>query len=282
MLPSCPPPHGHPIDVEFAKRRITPDEFDDPPTTACGLPLTKRDVELTLGFPIVSFDLYKTAFTQKSACGTVEHPESYERMEFIGDSVLNFIVTKYLYDSFPGRDEGFLTRLRTKMVSGKFLSVVSWRLGLHRLVIMNQKGLSRGWNANHRILEDVLEAVIGAVYLDQGMIAARDFVMSAFSKHADLDTVMIDTNHKDRLTKHLKRAGMDVGSIEFKTVHGQGGTAAWFVVEVWVNGAVLGRGEAKTKRDAEQMASKNALLGMGVSDEYIEESSKPRKNKSSS
>lgn len=263
--PLCPPPHGHPMNAEFAKRSITPDEFDAPPSTIGGLPLRQIDVERITGVPIVSFNPYITAFTHKSAC---QHGgDSYERMEFVGDSVLNFVVAKYLFDNFPDKDEGFLTRLRTKLVSGKFLSTLAWKIGLQHLIVMNQKALSKGWNANHRILEDVFEALVGAVYLDLGMIAARDFILTTIRQHADFNDVMVDTNHKDRLSRHLRKLGSPPAA--FNVIHENGGVNALFVVEAATNGTVIGRGKAKTKRDAEQHASQDALRRLGVPDETI-------------
>jgi ribonuclease-3 len=274
--PAYPPPHGHPIHPEFAKRTIAPDEFDDPPSTASGVPLDRHMIERMLGFPIVTFELYETAFTQKSAVGP-NRPQSYERLEFVGDSVLNFVIAKFLYDSFPDKDEGFLTKLRTKLVSGKFLSMVAWRLGLHEFVIMNQKGLSRGWNANLSILEDVFEALIGALYLDLGIAVARDFIMAIVGTYADLNDILLDTNHKDRLVKHLNKMEMD--PIAFETLHETGGANAAFLVSVSSGTRVLATGEGKTKKDAEQAASKNALTILGVPDELINNSQRKKRKK---
>jgi ribonuclease-3 len=274
--PSHPPPHGHPIRPEFAKRTIAPDEFDAPPSTASGLQLTRHVIERMLGFPIVTFELYETAFTQKSAVGP-DRPQSYERLEFVGDSVLNFVIAKFLYDSFQDKDEGFLTKLRTKLVSGKFLSMVAWRLGLHEFVIMNQKGLSRGWNANLSILEDVFEALIGALYLDLGIVVARDFIMNIVRTYADLNDILVDTNHKDRLAKYLKKMEMD--PVGFETLHETGGANAAFVVSVSSGTRVLATGEGKTKKDAEQAASKNALVMLGVPDELINNSQRKKRKK---
>lgn len=274
--PSYPPPHGHPIRPEFAKRPITPDEFDAPPSNASGVPLSKETIERIVGFPILTFDLYKTAFTQKSAVGP-NHPESYERLEFVGDSVLNFIIAKFLYDSFPDKDEGFLTKLRTKLVSGKFLSTVAWRLQLHEYVIMNQKGLYRGWNANHSILEDVFEALIGALYLDLGIAVTRDFIMMVLRTYADMEDILLDTNYKDRLSKHLKKLNMDPAV--FETVFETGGANASFVVNVLSGTQLLASGNGKTKKDAEQAASKEALVKLGIPDEMINNSQRSKRKK---
>ena len=143
---------------------------------------------------------YVTAFIHKSALKEFPHlGDSYERLEFIGDSVVNFVVGKYLFDKHRDKNEGFLTRIRTKIVSGKCLCEISRRLGLHRFVFMDQKCIRNGWNENDRICEDVFEALVGAVYLDIGMIAARDFVVSCMDRFVDFEDITRDTNFKDIL-----------------------------------------------------------------------------------
>ncbi len=265
--PSCPPPPNHPVNPEFVKRSITPDEFDLPPSTRDGRPLTKERVEAALGFEILNFDTFARAFTHMS--GVQIGGESYERLEFVGDAVLDFIITKYLYDAFPGADEGFLTRVRTKLVSGKFLSVLAWRLGFQELVVMNQEALSKGWNCNPRILEDVFEAVVGALYLSMGLVAARDFVLAVIDRFADFDDVLIDTNHKDRLTRHLRAIG--VAAASYDVLVERVGPNPWYDIQVSSDGRVLGRATGRSKKDAEQAAARVALEAMGIKAETIQQ-----------
>lgn len=273
-LPSTPPPAGHPIHPELARRVITPDDFELPPSTAGGAPLRACDVERALGgfgvaVPPAHAALFESAFTHMSGAVRGQR-ESYERLEYIGDAVLAFVVAKFLFDSFPGEDEGFLTRVRTKIVSGKFLATLSWRLGLHALVVMNQEGLSKGFNANPKILEDVFEAVVGAVYLSAGLVAARDFVLGVVRRHVALDDLLVDTNHKDRLTRYLRTTMAAGQTTPPAAVYAakQTPTKAFQVV-LLVDGVVAGRGTARTKKDAEQAAAKDALQRFGVPDELI-------------
>ena len=264
--PSRPPPHDHPIDPEFATRYIPPDECEfHPPTTCNGLSVTREDIEAVLGMRVMSFELYETACTHKTAATAMSVP-SYERLEFIGDSVLNFVVAKYLFDTYPTKDEGFLTRVRTKLVSGKFLSVVAWRMGMHRVVVMDQNGLMRGWNASAGVLEDVFEALVGAMYLDLGLVEAREFILRIIGTYAD-DTILIDANHKDRLTKHLRQLGSAVRGATYRETRDE--TTRVFTSEALLNGRVLGRGTGGSKREAQMAASSNALRRMGVGDELI-------------
>ncbi|AAC96831.1 RNase III [Paramecium bursaria Chlorella virus KS1B] len=243
----------------------TDDNFPEgPPSTKSGVMFTKEDVEYLIGMPIIDFSYYKTAFSYNAI---VEGEATYERMEFVGDSVLGFIIARYLYDNFPGKDEGFLSRLRTKFVSGKFLSSIALRMGLHNYVIMHQKGLYRGWNTNPRILEDVFEALMGAIYFDLGINAAKQFFMTTLAKYADMQSLMLDTNYKDRLLKHTRK--VELPRPEFVSVFEKGGANPSFIVDVVINGQKISTGTGKSRKDAEQNASKIALHTMGVPEEFI-------------
>jgi ribonuclease-3 len=266
--PSVPPPPNHPKHMDKVKRVITEDNFNDPPSTSSGVMFTKEDIEKLIGFEIVNFELYKTAFSYNDLDGDEETSASrYERMEFIGDSVLQFVVTKFLYDSFPGKNEGFLSKLRTKFVSGKFLSVIAWRLRLHEFIIMNQKGLMRGWNTTKRILEDTFEALMGAIYLDLGITAARQFFLNIIMIHADISELLIDSNYKYRLLKHARKA--NISKPNFVTVFERGGLHSLFIVEIHIDDKVIASGQASSRKDAEQISAKKALESFGVFDEII-------------
>jgi len=244
-------------------------KFDDnwpegSPGTKSGRLFTKEDIEQLIGMPVINFDLYIIAFSYNPI---EEDGESLERLEFLGDSVLGFLIAKYLYDTFPDKNEGVLTRIRVKFVSGKFLSKLSAEMELHNYVIMSQKGLYRGWHTNPKILEDVFEALIGAIYLDLGINAARQFFMGALMKHVNLHELLVDSNHKDRLAKHCRR--LEIGKPEFVTHFERGGTNSLFVVGVTVDGRTLAEGSGTTRKDAEQEACCNALFSMGIGMEFI-------------
>ncbi|AGE56289.1 RNase III [Paramecium bursaria Chlorella virus NE-JV-1] len=244
-------------------------KFDDnwvegPPSTKSGFIFTKSDIEFLIGMPVIDFSLYVTAF---SCNPIVEGADSWERLEFLGDSVLGFLIAKYLFDAFPGKNEGILTRIRVKFVSGKFLSKLAHNIGLHNFIIMSQKGLYRGWHTNPKSLEDAFEALIGAIYLDLGINAARQFFMSILTKHASMHDLLIDGNHKDRLAKHCRR--LDLEKPCFTSQFERGGTNSLFIVDVFVGDTRMADGSGTTRKDAEQEACKNALLRMGIGDEYI-------------
>jgi len=155
----------------------------------------KACIEKLVGTKIKNLDLYQKAFTHKSALKEYENMnESFETLEFIGDSVLGFVITKFLFDQYESRQEGFLTKARTKLVRGETLAKIAKILGLDKLVIMDEKGMRNGWNNNPKILEDVFEALIGAIYMDIGLLHAKEFVLRIYNdpKYIDMNLIMVD------------------------------------------------------------------------------------------
>jgi ribonuclease-3 len=169
--------------------------------------VTKPQIEQLVGTKIKNLDLYQKAFTHKSAIKEYEKlNESFETLEFIGDSVLGFVITKFLFDQYESRQEGFLTKARTKLVRGETLAQIAKILGLENLVVMDEKGMRNGWNNNPKILEDVFEALIGAIYMDLGLLHAKEFVLRIYNdpKYIDLNLIMIDDNFKDHLMRYCQ------------------------------------------------------------------------------
>jgi ribonuclease-3 len=219
-------------------------------------PLNRAALEKLVGTKVKNEKLYQRAFTHKSALKKYKNLEgSYETLEFMGDSVLGFVITKFLFDRFEDRQEGFLTKARTKLVRGKTLCDIAEKLGLHTWILMDDKGIRNGWNTNANILEDVFEALIGAIYLDLGIIYAKTFVFSAFqSIFETLDESLVDDNFKDQLMRWCQ--ANKVALPEYIVKGQYNGT---FHIEVCVEGTSHGAGFGKTKKEAEQNAAYIAL-----------------------
>jgi len=213
-----------------------------------------------LGTEINDIEIYKKAFTHKSAVQHDGAEGSYETLEFMGDSVLGFIVTKFLYDQYEHLQEGFLTRARTKIVCGKTLSEISRKLGFNNWVIMDEKGMRNGWNNNPKILEDVFEAFVGAVYLDLGMIEAKKFILSILGNQdlIDIPKLMIDDNYKDVLMRLCQSNKWELPEYKQLT-HVETGK---FRVGVVVEGKQWGTGKGSTKKEAEQAGAYFTLKRM--------------------
>jgi ribonuclease-3 len=219
--------------------------------------ITKTEIEEIVGTRVSNVNVYVQAFTHKSALK--QYPDlkvSYENLEFMGDSILGFIVTRYLYDMYSAeQEEGFLTKARTKIVRGTTLSSISERLGLYRWVLMDEKGIKKGWNRNPKILEDVLEALIGAIYLDIGIIHTKQFIFRLLN---DFPIDMNDDNYKDQLMRVCQNRRFE---LPLYTIDSQVG--GLFYVSVYVNSFLYGRGCGTTKKQAEQIAAQEAIKTLG-------------------
>lgn len=232
-----------------------------------GRPVSRADLEACLGFKVLNFDLYVSVFTHKSAVRRTGR-QSYERLEYIGDAVINFVVAKYLYDRFPEADEGFLTRVRTKLVSGKFLAQLSHNLGLHRMVTMNRRAIDQGFHSNPRIMEDVFESLVGCIYLDLGLMTAKNFVLAVIEKYSDLEDVLRDTNYKDALMRYTQLHGIPLP--EYRVLNDPQITRKpMFHVAVVLNGSCHGAGWDPSKKGAEQKAAQATLHALGCAPTVI-------------
>lgn len=217
--------------------------------------IDKGRVESLVGTRIGNIDLYRTAFTHKSALKQYNLQNSYETLEFLGDAVLGFIVTKHLYDTYRSEQEGFLTKVRTKLVRGKTLSDVARKLDLGSMVLMDDKGMRHEWFKNEKILEDVLEAFIGAVYLDLGVLTARSFVQRhVLSSDVNLD----DDNYKDIIMRWCQANRVPLP--EYTVLSFRNHT---FDVQVRVE-SLTACGTGRTKKDAEQAAAKELKLSLPI------------------
>ena len=210
--------------------------------------VSKEQIETLIGTKIKDLSLYQKAFTHKSASAD----ESFETLEFMGDSVLGFVITKFLFDKYEKRQEGFLTKARTKLVRSETLADIALKLGLDTMVLMDEKGMRNKWNTNPKILEDVFEALVGAIYMDLGLLHAKQFVLRIYQdpKYVDLNCIMIDDNYKDHLMKYCQVNNLPLP--EYRVIAHEDGV---FFIDAYINNNYAGRGYAKTKKQAEQNAA---------------------------
>lgn len=214
----------------------------------------RRDIVKILGFKPKKISLYILALTHKSV-KTRPESEDYgnnERLEFLGDAVLDTIISALLYKRFPAADEGFLTDMRTKIVNGKKLAEIACELGINKLLFANA-----GKNPSWRIYEDALEAFIGAIYVDRGYRFAKRFVhRRLYLRFIDLNELKHEnTNYKSRLIEWAQKKKID---IKFET-EDKSDDNDMFSSKVFVNYELLGTGKAGSKKEAEQFASEEAL-----------------------
>lgn len=223
--------------------------------------VNREAIEALVGHPIGNISLYTLAMRHRSVLRGLSDTrlESNERLEFLGDAVLGLIVAQKLYDVFPDRDEGFLTRTRAKLVNGQMLAELARAIGLGSHLLLSANLRNPEGRDNATILADAFEAIIGAIYLDLGFNAARQFVLRVIDEHVDLTEISEQrTNFKSLLLEKAQAAGR--GQPVYMVVKEEGPSHdRRFTVNVLVEDKAYGLGYAKSKKMAEQEAARQAL-----------------------
>lgn len=238
--------------------------------------VVRPSILLKLGIPsYVNPRIITEALTHPSAVREHGLAASYQRLEFLGDSVLGMIVTKYIFCRFPTVQEGFLTRLRTRIVSGKTLSGFARDIGLSNMVIMAGNAIEKGWNNNNRILEDVFEALVGALYADLGLQVASDFVLP-FVERLNFENLLKENNYKDIVMRFCqqneKKLPQYYVESQSQGVLGATSTTSPIIVFVVIDGiGKCGRGSGTTKKDAEQMAALDTIEKLGIDERRLKQ-----------
>ena len=228
--------------------------------------LTRADIEKIIGMKPIDITKYKKAFVHKSVVKNAKESdtlpefmrESYERYEFLGDSVLSLAIAKHLFKKFPNSHEGNLTKIRTKLVNGKTLADFAIKLGLQKFLILNFKVENIGGRNNSRILEDVFESLICAIYLDLGFNYAENFVLNLLDKYVNYDELLIDNNYKDILLRFCHNKFGTTPVFKINNVTGPPHSRV-FKMSCYIQDIHYKYGLGKNKKDAEQMAAKETL-----------------------
>lgn len=190
------------------------------------------------------------------------HQECNERLEFLGDTILDSVVSEYLFKLYPTQDEGFLTEMRAKIVNRRSLNDICIKIKLDSLIKFNT---SRKGQINKSMYGDALEAFIGALYMDVGYEKTKKFVIKKIMHdHIDLSE-MQDTifNFKSMLLEHVQKEKLENLTYELAAEKGEGNDK-FFRINVKIGDEVMGTGEGKKKKVAEQNASQAALLKLKV------------------
>lgn len=180
---------------------------------------------------------------------------SNERLEFLGDAFLGAIIAEHLFQRFPYRDEGFLTETRSKLVNRESLNETGIKIGLKNILTQEIDG--RNFTSNKSLYGDMLEAFLGAMYMDRGYEQTKKFILSRVLLHIDLDDrISTTTNYKSKIIewsqKENKKAAYQVIQINGNQRYKE------FVVALQINDTEIAQGKGATKKKAEQEASKNA------------------------
>ena len=216
-----------------------------------------------LGYEPDDEALLAQAFAHRSWCAEHAEYESNERLEFLGDSVLGFLVADHVYRAEPGLDEGALTDVRKAVVNSVCLAEVAMELGLGEHLRLGKGEEQSGGREKPSILADAMEAVLGAVYLDGGLDAARTLVIDLLGERiqAVADAGGGDQDHKSRLQERLATVTTEPVSYVFDATGPD--HARHFTVTVHAGGHELGVGTGRSKKQAEQQAARAALELLG-------------------
>lgn len=205
-------------------------------------------------------NLYRQAFIHRSYLNeTKEKISSNERMEFLGDSILSFVVSKYLYDKYPNFEEGILTNLRAQLVNTKSLADVARELNFGSLLILSKGEEESKGRENQSILANSIESFIGALFLDQGIKIVEDFLNEVLLNKAE--KIVLSRSFKDpKSLLQEKVQSRKLSSPVYKVLEEQGPAhARIFTVGAYVGNKLIAKGVGHSKQEAEVNSAKNAI-----------------------
>ncbi len=204
-------------------------------------------------------DLFDHALTHRSWVN--EHKgerTSNERLEFLGDAILEFVVSREIFNKYPDKEEGYLTALRANLVNTVALSEFAKKMDLGSALHLSKGEEESGGRTNPSLLADTVEAIIGAIFIDRGMSDAEEFIKENLMSEVEKKAAQPLKDPKSRLQEHVQSLGF--AAPKYKVVEELGPDhSKRFVIEVIVNDTPWGKGEGKNKGTAEQAAALQAL-----------------------
>jgi ribonuclease-3 len=224
-----------------------------------------KELRKILGFTPKHIRFYKRAFTHKSLTSKDEnknarYPSNNERLEFLGDAILDSVTAEYLFRKYPTQDEGFLTQMRSKMVNRKALNKIAEQMELD--IFLRQLGATR---ISQTMMGNTFEAFVGAIYLDVGYRQTKSFIINKMLRqYLDVHELEnINTNYKSQLLEYSQK-NQKIISYDVLDHYRTKNNRERFKIAVLLDGKALATAEDYSKKSAEQKASEKALIQMGV------------------
>ena len=224
-----------------------------------------QELAKILGIGFKNLDLLQEAMTHRSYLN--EH-RSYkldhnERLEFLGDAVLELVVTEYLFKNYPKTPEGEMTNWRAALVNGEMLSGISKRLGVEEYLMMSKGEAKDTGRARQYLLANAFEAITGAIYLDQGYEKAKEFIMK--NVIVELPEILEKKSYMDPKSRFQERAQEKVGiTPSYRVISEEGPDHdKVFVVGVFLDKEKVAEGEGRSKQEAQRQAAEKALEARG-------------------
>ena len=222
----------------------------------------------SIGYEIIHKNIFINALTHRSFIKSKNvnglKLSSNERLEYLGDAILDSVVAEYLYKNFPESEEGDLTKFRSVLVNQRFLAERAKEIVLQHYLLAAPTALKSIEDGYDTILSDAYEALVGAIFMDRGYDAAKEFLNDQIFKKLDVKWLnQFDENYKSRLLEYTQ-ANTDFVP-EYKVINQEGPEHnKLFTVEVSINNMALGIGKGRTKKQAEQEAASNAFKNIDV------------------
>ena len=219
-----------------------------------------KELENIIGYKFKNSNLLKTALTHSSYANEYKC-ESYERLEFLGDSILSIIISGYLFEEMKSTSEGELSRIRASLMCEESLSSIARELNFGKFVLLGNGEEKAGSRNRNSILCDVFEAILASIYLDGGMEFSKEYIMNIMSDklHTNLHKKSIK-DYKSRLQERMQRIYHEKTKIVYLTTNETGPEHQKnFFVDLIVNGKKVSSGVGMSKKEAEQEAAKIAL-----------------------
>jgi ribonuclease-3 len=227
--------------------------------------VTREDIQIMIGMKIKNVSYYQRSLVHKSIHKAVkryqgDNIQEYllqhnERLEFLGDSVLSLIVANFLFHKYPDRDEGFLTRIKTKLVNGTQLAKLAKKIDLGKHILMSNHVQNIKGRDSQKILEDAFEALLAAIFNDLGFDAVNSFVLNIINT-LDFEEILIEDNYKDLLLRYAQHDKIKPTTPEYILIGTDGPPHnRSFTVAVTINGIKHCEGSGKSKKQAEQIAA---------------------------
>lgn len=217
------------------------------------------DVKKYFGIKPTNIEIYELALVHKSASLSLPNGKNgnNERLEYLGDAILDAVIADYLYSAYPDENEGYLSKLRAKLVKRKHLNSLALKLGVDKILISRTENC----NTTKHIYGDALEALIGAIYLDKGYSYTKNYVTRfLINKHVDLEKLeQNDGDFKSKLIEWSQKNDKEISFVNNEAYSGNT-KIPHFVSTVKIMDEVIGTGIGFSKKEAEQDASKKALF----------------------
>jgi len=210
-----------------------------------------------VGFRTLNLRLYEVAFIHRSASFTLPDGQriNNERLEFLGDAVLDMILSDYLFAKFPDASEGFMTKIRSRIVNHEILNQLSVSMGIDKILVSNVNSANTTMNLHG----DALEALIGAVFVDKGYKRTKNiFIVRVFNKYLDLQKIInTDTDYKSLVFEWIQKHKTNL-TFEYKEEYDFKLKKSLFSATLLINKEEFGTGQGASKKEAEQEAAGEA------------------------